>query len=73
MLGSEFIPRLDEGSIAIELRLLPSVSLTQSIQSYSEAERVLKTFPEVTRVVTKIGRAEVATDPMDKSPTELVT
>jgi heavy metal efflux system protein len=64
LLGSEFIPRLDEGSIAIESRLLPSVSLTQSIQSYSEAERVLKAFPEVTRVVTKIGRAEVATDPM---------
>jgi len=64
LLGSEFIPRLDEGSIAIESRLLPSVSLTQSIQSYSEAERVLRAFPEVTRVVTKIGRAEVATDPM---------
>ncbi|HEV8369464.1 MAG TPA: CusA/CzcA family heavy metal efflux RND transporter [Pyrinomonadaceae bacterium] len=64
LLGSEFIPRLDEGSIAIESRLLPSVSLTQSIQSYSAAERVLKAFPEVTRVVTKIGRAEVATDPM---------
>jgi cobalt-zinc-cadmium resistance protein CzcA len=64
LLGSEFIPRLDEGSIAIEARLLPSVSLTQAIRSYSEAERVLKQFPEVTRVVTKIGRAEVATDPM---------
>jgi len=63
-LGSEFIPRLDEGSIAIEARLLPSVSLTQSIRSYSEAERVLKEFPEVNRVVSKIGRAEVATDPM---------
>jgi len=63
-LGSEFIPRLDEGSIAIEARLLPSVSLEQSIQSYTQAERILKTFPEVTKVVTKIGRAEVATDPM---------
>jgi cobalt-zinc-cadmium resistance protein CzcA len=63
-LGSEFIPRLDEGSIAIEARLLPSVSLEQSIQSYTEAERILKTFPEATKVVTKIGRAEVATDPM---------
>jgi heavy metal efflux system protein len=63
-LGAEFMPRLDEGSIAIESRLLPSVSLSQAIRSYSEAERVLKRFPEVTRVVTKIGRAEVATDPM---------
>ncbi len=63
-LGAEFMPRLDEGAIAIEARLLPSVSLPQSIRSYTEAERVLKRFPEVTRVVTKIGRAEVATDPV---------
>jgi cobalt-zinc-cadmium resistance protein CzcA len=63
-LGAEFLPRLDEGSLAIESRLLPSVSLSQAIRSYSEAERVLLSFPEVKRVVTKIGRAEVATDPM---------
>jgi len=63
-LGSEFIPRLDEGSIAIEARLLPSISLNQSVETYSKAERVLKRFPEVTRVVSKIGRAEIATDPM---------
>lgn len=63
-LGSEFIPRLDEGAIAIEARVLPSVSLSQSVKTFSEAERVLRTFPEVTKVVTKIGRAEVATDPM---------
>ena len=64
LLGSEFSPRLEEGSIAIEARLLPSISLTQSIDIYSKAERVLGRFPEVTRVVTKIGRAEIATDPM---------
>lgn len=63
-LGGEFIPRLDEGSIAVEARLLPSISLTESIATYSQAERVLMEFPEVTRVVTKVGRAEVATDPM---------
>ncbi len=63
-LGSEFIPRLDEGALAIEARLLPSVSLSQSVRTYSEVERVLRQFPEVTQVVTKIGRAEVATDPM---------
>jgi heavy metal efflux system protein len=63
-LGAEFMPRLDEGALAIEARLLPSVSLNHSIQVYSQAERVLKEFPEVTKVVTKIGRAEVATDPM---------
>jgi cobalt-zinc-cadmium resistance protein CzcA len=63
-LGAEFVPRLDEGSFALESRLLPSVSLSQSIKTYSAAERVLKGFPEVTRVVSKIGSAEIATDPM---------
>lgn len=63
-LGAEFVPRLDEGSFALESRLLPSVSLSQSIKTYSAAERVLKGFPEVTRVVSKIGSAEIATDPV---------
>ncbi|MBY0550783.1 MAG: CusA/CzcA family heavy metal efflux RND transporter [Candidatus Obscuribacterales bacterium] len=64
MLGSEFIPRLDEGALAIQMQQLPSVSLTESIATATAAERVLKSFPEVTKVVSKIGRAEVATDPM---------
>jgi heavy metal efflux system protein len=63
-LGAEFIPRLDEGGLALESRLLPGVSLSHSIETFSEAERVLRGFPEVTKVVSKIGRAEVATDPM---------
>ncbi len=63
-LGAEFVPRLDEGSFALESRLLPSVSLSQSIKTYFAAERVLKGFPEVTRVVSKIGSAEIATDPV---------
>jgi cobalt-zinc-cadmium resistance protein CzcA len=63
-LGAEFTPRLDEGSFALESRLLPSVSLSQSINTYSAAERVLKSFPEVTRVISKIGSAEIATDPV---------
>jgi cobalt-zinc-cadmium resistance protein CzcA len=63
-LGAEFIPRLDEGSFAVEARLLPSASLSESIRVYSAAERVLRNFPEVTNVVSKIGRAEVATDPV---------
>lgn len=63
-LGSEFIPKLDEGALAIQMQQLPSVSLTQSIASTTVAERIIKSFPEVDRVVSKIGRAEVATDPM---------
>ncbi|MBK8220703.1 MAG: efflux RND transporter permease subunit [Candidatus Obscuribacter sp.] len=64
LLGAEFIPRLDEGAIAVQIQQLPSVSLTQSIATATEAEKVLLSFPEVTKVVSKIGRAEVATDPM---------
>jgi cobalt-zinc-cadmium resistance protein CzcA len=63
-LGSEFIPRLDEGSLAVQVQQLPSVSLTQSVKTTTEVEKVLKRFPEVTKVVSKTGRAEVATDPM---------
>ena len=63
-LGSEFIPRLDEGSLAVQVQQLPSVSLTQSIKTTTDVEKVLKVFPEVTKVVSKTGRAEVATDPM---------
>lgn len=64
LLGSEFIPRLDEGALAVQMQQLPSVSLSQSIATGTKAEQVLRSFPEVTKVVTKIGRAEVATDPM---------
>lgn len=63
-LGAEFIPRLDEGAFAMEARLLPSASLNESIRVYSAAERALLQFPEVTNIVSKIGRAEVATDPV---------
>jgi len=70
-LGSEFIPRLDEGALAVQIQQLPSVSLTQSVRTVTEAERVLKSFPEVTKVVSKTGRAEVATDPMGVETTDI--
>lgn len=63
-LGSEFIPRLDEGDLAIQVQQLPSVSLEQSIRTTTEVEKVLMEFPEVKTVISKTGRAEVATDPM---------
>lgn len=63
-LGSEFIPRLDEGDLAVQIQQLPSVSLEQSIKTTTEVEKVLMEFPEVRTVVSKTGRAEVATDPM---------
>ncbi len=63
-MGAEFVPRLDEGSLAVQILRLPSVSLEESVASSTRFERVLREFPEVTTVVSKTGRAEIATDPM---------
>ncbi|MCB9547016.1 MAG: efflux RND transporter permease subunit [Myxococcales bacterium] len=65
-LGAEFIPRLDEGSIAMQIWRIPSISLEQSNEISTIAESVLvKEFPpEVDTVVSRTGRAEIATDPM---------
>ncbi|MBT8464897.1 MAG: CusA/CzcA family heavy metal efflux RND transporter [Deltaproteobacteria bacterium] len=64
-MGAEFIPRLDEGAIAMQLWRLPSISLEQSNEISTIAERTVKEkFPEVKTIVSKTGRAEIATDPM---------
>jgi heavy metal efflux system protein len=63
-LGAEFVPTLDEGAIALQAWRPPSVSLEESVRQTTEMEKVLKEFPEVTTVVSKTGRAEIATDPM---------
>jgi cobalt-zinc-cadmium resistance protein CzcA len=63
-LGSEFIPKLDEGALAMQAWRLPSVALSTSIQTTTLLEQTLKTFPEVETVVSKTGRPEIATDPM---------
>jgi cobalt-zinc-cadmium resistance protein CzcA len=63
-LGGEFIPTLDEGDILIELRRLPSISLTESIHTAQMLEAELKSIPEVVNVVSRTGRPEIATDPM---------
>jgi cobalt-zinc-cadmium resistance protein CzcA len=63
-MGAEFVPRLDEGALAIQVLRLPSVSLEESIQGGTRFEKLLREFPEVVSVVTKTGRAEIATDPM---------
>jgi len=66
LLGSEFIPQLDEGSFAIQVLRLPSISLDESIAQTTIMEaRLLQEFPnEIADVVSKTGRAEIATDPM---------
>lgn len=64
-LGAEFIPTLDEGAIAMQIWRLPSVSLEESNRIATRAEQVIKAeFPEVDTVISRTGRAEIATDPM---------
>jgi cobalt-zinc-cadmium resistance protein CzcA len=64
LLGTEFMPKLDEGSILIETRKLPSVSLDESVALSTRVEQLVKKFPEVKQVVTKIGRPDLATEAM---------
>ncbi|MDI1282253.1 CusA/CzcA family heavy metal efflux RND transporter [Brevundimonas sp.] len=66
-MGSEFIPNLDEGDIAMHALRIPGTSLSQAVQMQTALERRIARFPEVERVVAKIGTAEVATDPMPPS------
>ncbi|RYD50776.1 MAG: CusA/CzcA family heavy metal efflux RND transporter [Sphingobacteriales bacterium] len=63
-MGTEFIPSLDEGDIALHAMRIPGTSLTQSLDMQRQVETTLKAFPEVKEVFSKIGTPEVATDPM---------
>jgi heavy metal efflux system protein len=63
-LGSEFLPKLEEGALAINAVRLPGVSLPEAVKMTNTLERAIREFPEVQTVVTRIGRPEIATDPM---------
>ncbi len=63
-LGVVFMPRLDEGDLAIQVWRLPSVSLDESVATALQVEATLRKFPEVIKVVSRTGSPEVATDPM---------
>lgn len=64
-MGSEFIPTLEEGDLAMQMTIPPGSSLNESMRSTTKAENILRSeFPEVLHVVSKIGTAEVPTDPM---------
>lgn len=63
-LGSEFIPSLDEGDVALHALRIPGTSLSQAVQMQSQLEAALKQLPEVERSFAKLGTAEIATDPM---------
>ncbi|WP_428700679.1 efflux RND transporter permease subunit [Stenotrophomonas rhizophila] len=66
-LGSEFVPNLDEGDVAMHAMRIPGTSLTQSIQMQLQIEKRLAQFAEVDKVFSKIGTPEVASDPMPPS------
>ncbi|MFC7378841.1 efflux RND transporter permease subunit [Brevundimonas sp. GCM10030266] len=66
-LGSEFVPQLDEGDILVQALRVPSTSLEQSHAMQFRVETTLKAMPEVERVFTRTGTAEVASDPMPPS------
>ena len=66
-LGSEFVPNLDEGDIAMHALRIPGTSLNQAIALQESLEKKIKELPEVERVFTKIGTAEVATDAVPPS------
>ncbi|MCC6917185.1 CusA/CzcA family heavy metal efflux RND transporter [Nitrosomonas sp.] len=70
-LGSEFVPSLNEGDIALHAIRIPGTSLSTAIAMQSELEKVIQSFPEVERVFSKIGTAEVATDPMPPSVADI--
>ncbi|MCE2941918.1 MAG: efflux RND transporter permease subunit [Gemmatimonadota bacterium] len=64
LIGTEFMPKLDEGAVLINTRRLPSISLGDATRLSLEAERIVRRFPEVVTVVTKEGRPDLATEAM---------
>ena len=70
--GLEFVPKLDEGDLAVQAARLPSVSLETSVEMTKAMERVLLKFPQVESVVSKTGRPEIANDPMGVHQTDVL-
>ncbi len=71
-LGGEFIPELEEGDFAIDARLITGASLNETIESTQKAVAELQKFPEVEKVVTRIGASEIPTDPMPIEMTDII-
>lgn len=72
-LGGEFIPKLQEGDFAVDARILTGSSLTETINTSLKAAAVLESrFPEVEKIVTRIGASEIPTDPMPVEMTDII-
>ncbi|MBM3442677.1 MAG: CusA/CzcA family heavy metal efflux RND transporter [Bacteroidetes bacterium] len=71
-LGGEFIPELEEGDFAIDARIITGSSLSESVRVATAAATILRGFPEVERIVTRIGASEIPTDPMPIEMTDII-
>ena len=71
-LGGEFVPTLDEGDFVIQPVLKTGTSLRKAIETSTKIEKILKKFPEVDQVVSRIGAAEVPTDPMSMEDMDII-
>lgn len=71
-MGGEFVPTLDEGDFVIQPVLKTGTSLSKTIEATTQMEKILKKFPEVEQVVSRIGAAEVPTDPMSMEESDVI-
>jgi len=71
-MGGEFVPTLDEGDFVIQPVLKTGTTLTKTIETTTRIEKILKTFPEVDQVISRIGAAEVPTDPMSMEESDVI-
>ncbi|MCK0130010.1 CusA/CzcA family heavy metal efflux RND transporter [Flavobacteriaceae bacterium F08102] len=71
-MGGEFVPTLDEGDFVIQPVLKTGLSLAKTIEATTKMETILKQFPEVEQVVSRIGAAEVPTDPMSMEESDVI-
>lgn len=71
-MGAEFVPTLDEGDFVIQPVLKTGTTLSNTVETITEMERILMKFPEVKQVVTRIGAAEIPTDPMSMEESDVI-
>ncbi len=71
-MGGEFIPTLDEGDYVVQPILKPGTSLSETVKINTQLEKILMGFPEVEQVITRIGAAEVPTDPMSMEMSDVI-
>jgi len=71
-MGGEFVPTLDEGDLVIQPVLKTGTSLTKTVEITTQIEKILMQFPEVAQVVSRIGAAEVPTDPMSMEESDVI-